>query len=147
MTDWDSLKELAKMKTSEDIREFEEQVWGLAQSKDPEVLGKLIDLFDDNCPYEEVMFSLVHAIETYPDEEYVKGVLKKISIGLSHYPDWLQILIFRILNNAKTLMVFRQNLHLASKQDLLNLFSQIEGESPDHQALISELRQELGKLP
>src|SRR5262245_10201706 len=129
---YEKLKHLAKMETEVDIKQFELTVWSLSRTKDPEVLRKLIDLFDDDCPYDEVMYSLVHAIETYPDEIYVKTVLEKLEHGLEQYPTWVNILVAGIFNHKECRKIFSKNLHLTSKKALLKLFDLLEHKSSYH---------------
>ena len=143
MIDWTHLKKLSKMETFEDVQEFEKQVWDLAETKDPTILGKLMDLFDDRCDHPEVMYGLIHAIETYPDDIYVEGVLKKLPDGLKNYHEWYERLIYGILNSHNCRQLFRQHMHLADRNALLKLFDIMEEESPHHAALIQELRHEL----
>jgi len=141
--DWLHLKQLSKMKTPEDINEFEKKIWTLAQTKNINVLTHLIDLFDDNCLYYEVMYSLVHAIETYNKNDYVNAVIKKIHDGIKNYKFWIDCLCNRIFNDLSYLAIFRQNMHLADKESLLKLFKIMEEESPHHRQLIQELRKEI----
>lgn len=142
---FEKLKQYAKMESDEDIRRFEIGVWSLAETKDPEVLKKLIDLFDDECPYYEVMYSLVHAIESYPDEIYVKTLISKIDWGLKSYSFWLVGLIASVWNHSRCCQIFKDNMSIASKDSLLKLFDLMEKESPHHQELIKSLRAELAK--
>lgn len=140
---FEKLKQYARMESEEDIRKFEVGVWGLAQSQDPEILKKLIDLFDDQCPYYEVMYSLVHAIEKYKKEIYVPIVVEEITSLITHATFWADCLCNRIFNDEKYLKIFRENMHLAPKESLIKLFDLMEIESPHHKDLIYLLRQEL----
>lgn len=146
MKDWDYLKKLSKMESQEDIQEFERRVWDLAETQDPKRLKQLIDLFDDNCLYPEVMYSLVHAIETYPDEVYVKAILNKMVDGVALYPYWIRNLVYRILNEENCKKTFQTYMHLSSKDSLLKLFDLMEEESSSHREVINELRNQLLKI-
>ncbi len=143
----EKLKILAKMETPEDIKEFELLSWKLAQTREPDVLSQLISLFDDNNPYQEIMFGLLHIIETYPNEAYVKAVLRSLKTGLISHPEWTDRMVNRIFNEEDCRNIFHQNLHLADKQTLLQLFDLMEKESPHHKKLITELRGELTNEP
>jgi len=139
------LKIYSKMLKQEDIDFFEHYVWKLAEAKNLEILSELFQLFDDSCPYSEVMYSLVHAVESYPDDFYVKIFISNIEKMLVSSKNWVQILLFAILNDEDCLEIFRANMHLAPKESLLKLFSIMEEESPHHFELIQELRRELEK--
>ena len=142
MDDFARLKNLVQMKTPDDIKKFEAVVWKLAEKEDVTTLSKLIDLFDDKCPFPEVMYSLVHAIEQIPKELYVPTVITKIKTGVKDFPFWIDCLVNRIFNDQNYLNIFRQNMHLADKESLLKLFDLMDKESPHHKELITELRQQ-----
>ena len=144
MIDWNKLSHLAKMETFEDVQEFNRQVGEVVDTKDPKTILQLMDLFDDECPYHEVMYGLIHAVETCPIDVYVKGVLEKIgSKEISKYSEWLDRLCNRIFNATAYLNIFRTHMHLADRDSLLKLFDLMEKESPHHASLIQELRREL----
>jgi L-rhamnose mutarotase len=135
-----NLKKYAKMAFEEDVKLFDQTVYELADTKDPEVLNRLIDVFDDECEFPEVMYSLVHAIESYPKEVYITSVLNHIEIGVKNYPLWLDKLVNRIFNHIEYLIFFKKNMYLAPKHSLEKLFDIMEKESPHHILLIKELR-------
>ncbi|MEI8296308.1 MAG: Imm30 family immunity protein [Alphaproteobacteria bacterium] len=143
MNIFDKIRQYTKFENREDIDNFEKAVWDLAASVDPQTLEKLVDLFDDECAYYEVMYSLVHAIETYPDEIYVEGILRKTADAVQTSPLWLDCLCNRIFNNKKCLVLFKKGLHVPPKESLLQLFNIMEVESPHHRELIDDLRKEL----
>lgn len=145
METFERLKKYAQMKTQEDIQHFEQGIWEQAQTQDPEKLRQLIDLFDDACPYYEVMYSLVHAVETYSDEIYVPIVMEKAQEGVKKYPFWIYTLIVAIWNTPNGLKLFKENIHKIKKDSLATLFNLIESESLHHHELIAELRQKLEK--
>jgi hypothetical protein len=140
---FEKLNKLVKMKTFEDIQEFEKLAWERAQTKSPESLKELISLFDDHCPHQEVMFGLLHIIESYPNDIYVKSVLQNIGTALSNCPEWADRIVNRILNDEQCQIIFRQNMKLADKKTLSKLFDLMDKESPHHRELIADLREEL----
>jgi hypothetical protein len=91
------------------------------------------------------MYSLVHAVETYPIYDYVITVLKKLSYLVEKCPFWADCLFNRIFNDERYLVFFRSNMGLASKEDLLKLFDLMDQESPHHKTLTSALRKEIIK--
>ncbi|AIL13357.1 hypothetical protein IM40_07365 [Candidatus Paracaedimonas acanthamoebae] len=143
MEQWSYLKKLSKMETPENIDEFEKKVWDLAATKDPTVLGNLIDLFDDKCLHPEVMYSLVHAIETYPDEIYVKCIISKSKDAIQNSPFWYRGLVAAILNSSVCKELFIKEVKGNEASFLESLFSFISEKLPNHKELITELRKEL----
>ena len=78
MTTFEDLKKASHFKCEEDTRVFDVGVWEIAQKKDPYDLPKLFELFDDDTEFPEVMFSLIHAIESYPILDETISLLKNI---------------------------------------------------------------------
>lgn len=140
---YEQLQKYAKMETEEDVQKFELGIGAITETKDQKILELLIDLFDDECPYYEVMYSLVHTIETYPKEIYVEAVLKKVGDGVEKYPFWIDCICNRIFNDSISLILFRKNMNKSNKEYLLKLFDIMERESPHHKKLITILRKEL----
>lgn len=140
---YEQLQKYVKMEQEEDIRKFELGIWSFAKTKDPARLELLIDLFNDECPYSEVMYSLVHTIESYPKDIYIDVVLKKIEKGVRKYPIWMDCVCNRIFNDFECLKYFKDNMHKADKDSLLKLFDIMEQESSHHRELISELRKSI----
>lgn len=134
------LHDVRKMESPEDIELFEDLVWGLSQTQKPEVLEKLLDVFDDDCPFPEVMYNLVHAIETYPVDIYVKALVSKIPYGINSYPMWLEELCNRVWNDEKYYTIFKKYFYIVSKKDRNKLLDKIEKESPHHQSKVDELK-------
>ena len=128
---------------SEAIASFEKGISQWAELKTHEVFNSLIELFDDACMFPELMYGLVHALETYPDEIYVRGILRNISEMLKKSPFWLDVLVNRLLNCEKSFQIFRKNMHLAPKDALLALFDIMDRESPHHRETVVALRAEL----
>lgn len=141
------LQSLVKMKSQEDIAEFERIVWDLASTNNPDIIKRLLYLFDDNCLYPEVMYSLVHAVEQCPLEQYLSIILNALSFCIVRCPMWIETIYNRILNDPSSLELFRQNMYLAPKKSLIKLFDVMATESPHHTEIIKELRSELEKFP
>ena len=137
--EFNALKKYAKMKSEEDIKLFDIMVYELAKTQDLGVFERLIDIFDDECEFPEVMYSLIHAIATYPCKQYVLGILSKVN-DYYKYVEWFKIIIYGILNSEKYLEVFKHNIHLANQDKLLKLLNIMHKESEDHHLIIEELR-------
>lgn len=135
----------SKLKNQEDIKAFEDAVWKLGNTHDKDILSELVDLFDDKCTYQEVMYSLIHAVEQAPNEIYIPLIISKIPRGLEKYPYWIEILCNRIFNEKSCLDLFRKNMFFIPKEKLFELFEIMERESPHHTELIQELHKELNK--
>lgn len=140
MNIYDRVKNYAQMKTESDIYNFEASVWELAEQKDPEVLDFLMDLFYDDCEFPEVMYNLVHAVESYPDEMYIKKLIIRMSKDLDRIPFWYYGLVSAVLNEPNCYKIFKRNIHLASKDSLLKLCDLLERECSHLYNHLSEIR-------
>ena len=107
----EKVKQASYFLTPEDIKIFGEGVWKLAEEQDEETFQNLIVLFDDQTNYPEVMFSLVHALESYPDEVYITLILKTVNILTNVYKEWYSRLIIRILNEDSCRPIFIKKLN------------------------------------
>jgi len=139
----DSLIQYARMQREEDIKQFEIGVWNLAKTKDFKTLKSLLSLFDDSCPYPEVMYSLVHAIESYPKEIYMDAIMKNMASLVEKSPFWADCLYNRIFNDKGYISLFKESLHIPPKEALFQLFNIMEKESPHHHRVIEELKEKL----
>ncbi len=138
------LKEASLFRTEEDVKFFAEGVYQAVEEHDPENLNQLLTLFDDDTDHPEVMYSLVHAIETYPDDVYVQGILNNIGNGLKNFQHWITVLNYRVLNDENCFKHFKGIMKNSNKAHLLELFDLIEKESEHHRKLVQGLREELG---
>ena len=91
------------MQNDQEIESFEQALNSLYSNSDIENITYFCQAFDDDTMEHEVMFSLVHGIESY-DKEYGKDkTLQKLLQSL-HYmedkaKDWMETMILRILND------------------------------------------------
>jgi hypothetical protein len=102
----DAEKELInnrKMETDEQIESFEQALNLIFSRHDFNDFESLIKGFDDNTENEEVMFSLVHAVEYFAEQKdaknYINEVLSSLNLMNPHALNWAEILILRIINN------------------------------------------------
>lgn len=143
----EKVKKASKFETLEDAKIFDEGVWDLIKTENLVIITSLIELFDDDNEHPEVMFSLVHALESLSDDLYFRAILDIILKEQKNGLGWLKVLIFRILNDSKSFIVFKEKIGTInndrSRDIILNIFNNMQAESPDHFYLIEELKQEL----
>jgi hypothetical protein len=107
---FEDVKEAAHFQNYDDFSVFSEGVMKLAEKQNEETFQNLIGLFNDETRYPEVMFNLVHALESYPDELYVTLVLKFLDNISNSYKGWYARLVIRILNEDKCKQIFLRKL-------------------------------------
>jgi len=60
---------------------------------------QLFDVFVDDCDQSEVMWGLLHFVESFDDETYISALLLSIEELSAKAKDWLEIILSRVLNN------------------------------------------------
>ena len=140
------LELLNTLKTLDDIdciRKFELEFWRLLETGNPEIIIELFQFFDDDSEYDEVMYSMIHSLESLPTEIYLFFYFQALKDCINIAPLWMENLCCRILNTSDDAILFKKHMHIADKESLLKLFSIVEKETPHHKELIAELRKEL----
>lgn len=97
----EDVRAAARMTSKNECLLFEDGVYQLAQNKSRSMLTRLVALFDDNCPFEEVMYALVHAVETYPIRIYIEELLEWAARHAEASSGWYLILLRRVLNHRE----------------------------------------------
>ena len=139
----EKLKKYARFETEDDVARFDQLISQISEKRDPKYVPVLMEAFDDNTEFEEVMYSLVHAVESYPRQIYVPLLIKEIPYGLKSHPYWLERLVNRIFNDESYLRDFRKNMHLIHKGEMIKLLDLVAQESEHHRKLCVELKEEL----
>jgi hypothetical protein len=81
------------------VRDFEAVLAEIIQLRDPASIAALVPFLKENAPFEELMFSIVHAIEVFSDTDYVRELLRATATLWPRSPRWTTILYMRILNS------------------------------------------------
>lgn len=140
---YDDLERYKDFDIDGNAEKFLDTVGEIIKYKDPSSISVLLNYFDDQTEYIWVIQSLIKAVESYPDEAYIKAIFNKMNSALKKCPEWFSSLINRLLNDNKCKTVFIRNIYIASQNDLLNLFVLIDQQYPHHKDFLVELRKEL----
>ena len=89
------------LRSPEEVAAFEEALAALALEPRPEWLTELHLVFDDHCVHHEVMFGLVHFLESFDLDAQIKAMLSVLPVMAEQAPDWARILHYRILNDGQ----------------------------------------------
>ena len=137
------LKEYSNFEQDDNDQKFLETVDKIVAEKDPDSLSVLLTYFDDN-ENSWVLESLSGAIIDYLDNaSYTKGMLQNLHIMFPKAIGCTLELLYPILNTPECLEVFGNNLHLANKDQLLELFNLMDDGSEPHHSIINDLRKRL----
>jgi hypothetical protein len=102
------------MQDNEQIASFEEALERIGGEHDFQHIPLLCKAFDDETEHYEVMYGMVHTIERYdkfngPAQATAKFI-SAIPLMLPQAAEWLETLLFGILNDDKSRRVFAEQL-------------------------------------
>ncbi len=106
------------MVDDEQVASFKETIERITSLSDPKHITLLCLGFDDATEMHEVMFGLVHAIESYDaiagPEVATTNFINALPLLLPHASDWAEILLSRILNDKESQALLRRLLKATS---------------------------------
>ncbi|MEM6384665.1 MAG: Imm30 family immunity protein [Pseudomonadota bacterium] len=82
------------------VADFEAGLFSLPSDIRPFFAG-VLDLFDDEAPYDEAMYSVIHLIERVEIKTYVGQILMALPVFVRQAPRWASIVVMRILNTPE----------------------------------------------
>lgn len=93
----------ARLGTPEQVAAFDRALHGLVQDRSltPPDLSALFTVFDDACENEEVMFGLVHLVEDFALEDFLRGFIAAVGDLDARAPGWAKLFHYRILNSER----------------------------------------------
>lgn len=132
------LNENKLLKTNEEIEKFQCAIENILSNEDYTDIKYLCTGFDDNTEDDEVMFGLIHAIESYDRIADMKLTLKEFIDSIpSVYPyakEWIKIMNKRILNDENSLKEYIEivkNCDGKLKFILIELMNEIKKDNPE----------------
>ncbi|AIQ55827.1 Imm30 family immunity protein [Paenibacillus borealis] len=87
------------LRTELECEQFDLALEGLAGDTEDAVIHQIFKVFDDDTEQEEIMFSLVHFVESVQMEMYLTQLLESLPEMLEHARNWAIVLNKRILND------------------------------------------------
>jgi hypothetical protein len=96
---------------------FEQILAELAQNPDPADLPSLHLILDDGCEQPEVMFSLVHFLESFDLQAQLQAFIQVLPDLVKRSAEWTTVLYSRIMNDAIAQATFEEALRSLSIQD------------------------------
>jgi len=107
---------------------FDELVQEAALDRSEYTLEALLESLDDQCPFDELMFSVVHAIESRDRSRFLNCLLKSLDATRERAPRWSRILHTRIMNSPevfKSYLDLLPHAHENSKAALTSILNEI----------------------
>lgn len=132
-----SLKNNRLLRNEIEIEKFEESIKNVLEMKDPKHIEVLCQGFDDSTENDEVMFGLIHAIESYDTivssevSLYILG--ESIPKMIPHAEEWLKVLHKRILNHERSRDDYKRiipTLNSDAQEMVVSLLNDIKKKNP-----------------
>ena len=114
------LKANRLMRSDEEVTAFEKALFELAKNPQKEYLPELYLVLDDQCQHQEVMFSLIHFLESFEVEEQLQALLNIVPKLIVSAPEWTKIIHERIFNDEPTYALYKLMLN-SVKSDTQNV--------------------------
>ncbi|WP_071992858.1 Imm30 family immunity protein [Aphanizomenon flos-aquae] len=124
-----TLQENRLMQTEEQVTNFENALAEIAENPDENKLSAYHLILDDQCQQPEVMFSLIHFLESFDMEKQITAFIEVVPQLMITAPEWTRIIHNRILNDVSACRVY-QNLSNWTK-----IFTVIASEGKQSQPL------------
>lgn len=132
------LKENKLLRNNEEIEKFECAIENILSNEDYKDIKYLCSGFDDNTEDDEVMFGLIHAIESYDRIFDMKLTLKEfidaIPAVYSYAEEWIKIINKRILNDTESLNEYIEIAKTCDeelKSILIELMNEVKKDNPE----------------
>ncbi|WP_272068014.1 Imm30 family immunity protein [Nodularia sphaerocarpa] len=102
------------MRTKAEITEFENTLTEIANHPDDDNLSAYHLILNDQCEQPEVMFSLIHFLESFDVEKQIAAFIKVVPQLMITSPEWTRIIHNRILNDEVACEAYQKLLHSAN---------------------------------
>jgi len=104
------------LRSPDEVTRFEQTLETLAQRPDPADLPSLHLILDDACQQPEVMFSLVHFLESFKVQEQIQSFIQVMPDLVKRAAEWTAILHSRIMNDAIARSAFEERVRSVDAQ-------------------------------
>ncbi|MGG4548019.1 Imm30 family immunity protein [Rossellomorea marisflavi] len=125
------------LRNEEEIFAFEQAITSILDLKDLNHIKNLCMGFDDKTENDEVMFGLIHAIESYDEffdsEQSLKELAESLPYMLPHAKEWAKTLHKRILNHEPSFKKYKKVISIADasvKEMVLQFVNEIKERNP-----------------
>ena len=121
-----------KLSTDEEYAQFEAALQGLYECATVDDTIEICKAFDDDTKDDEVMFGIIHLIEHFRGEQYLKTIAI-CTPDMSDAHDWAMILNKRIINSAQFFDKYVEIIKLLGKEHkekILKLLLDVKNDNP-----------------
>ena len=96
------------LRTKEEFENFEKSLNELSEVIEENDIPELCMIFDDKTEDDEVMFGLLHLIESFSSEKAFRLTIMGVSQMLENAGNWAKIVIYRCLNDDCSRAMFKK---------------------------------------
>jgi hypothetical protein len=135
------------MTTPAEVSTFEGAVAALAKNPDETLLESLHETFDDSCRHPEVMWGLVHFLESFPVRGQLEALAKSVRVMRAQAPEWMSILHKGVLNDPGATSCYVDVLRTADQETrraVVDVLREL-GKSRQFAVQVSEILRALGE--
>lgn len=104
------------MRSHAEVIAFEEAMAELAKNPKNEYLPELHLVLDDECEHHEVMYGLIHFLESFDEKEQLQALIDVAPKLIVRAPDWTKTLNYRILNDDSARALYKELLPSANPE-------------------------------
>lgn len=118
----DILKTNRLMRSDEEVAACENTLAELAKNPSSEYLRELYLVLNDKCQHPEVMFSLIHFLESFDLKEQLQAFIDVVPNLIVSAPEWTKIIHYRIINDESARVLYQDMLQYVdlARQDVVN---------------------------
>ncbi len=146
-------KELAMLERSKGFEtedmfdDFEKALELILAYKDPKCIPFLLQYLSDDTDYPEMMYQIIHSVESFPLEDDLKGMFKVLTQIYKKAPNFTKTLVYRILNEKNALKKFREMIEKdeAKAQAIKPVLTAIAQDSEKHTDICNEILLKIGR--
>ncbi len=138
----DVLQQNKHLRSKAEISAFESALAALAQSPQDEDLPALHRVFTDDCQNHEVMYGLIHFLESFDMKSQLAAFVEAVPAMRIEAPEWTRILHCRILNDDASRAFFKNLYQSASppaKEAVKAVLLQIQAADTDFSSRVHQL--------
>lgn len=125
------------LRTQQEIQDFEQGIINILGINDVQHIKNLCLGFDDATENDEIMFGLIHAIESYDktfgSELPLINLAESLNFMLPHAKEWAKTLHKRILNHDPSSKVYAEvisKVDIGIKSSVIEIVNQIKDKNP-----------------
>jgi Immunity protein 30 len=104
------------LRSPDEVALFEQTLEKLAQTSDPVDLSELHLILDDACEQPEVMFSLVHFLESFEVQKQIQAFIQIMPDLVKRAAEWTMILHSRIMKDESARSIFEAEMRSMKDQ-------------------------------